>query len=1669
MTSSLARCAPAARHLACVVLALIPAALLPRVAVADDALPPYRDTRLGVAERAADLVRRLTLAEKVAQLQDGAPGIARLGLPAYGWWNEGLHGLARNGQATVFPQAIGLAASWDAGLLRAVGGVIADEARAKSAEPVAGASRDGARYTGLTIWAPNINLFRDPRWGRGQETYGEDPALTARLGVAFVQGLQGPDAAHPRVVATPKHFAVHSGPERNRHEFDVTPSPRDLEESYLPAFRAAVTEGRAGSIMCAYNALAGTPACANGSLLQQRLRDDWGFGGFVVTDCDAIEDMTLFHKTTPDDAEASARALQAGTDLNCGKSYAALTAAVASGRIREVEIDRSLRRLFEARLRLGLFAAEAAAPTRQPTQQDTRALALRAARESMVLLKNDGVLPLSATQRIAVVGPTAELLENLQANYHGTARHPVTPLAGLRAAFGAARVRSAQGASLAENMPVAVPQSALRTPDGRSGLRREVFANASLQGQPMAVAVDATLNLDFDRTPAAAGLPTRGYSVRWRGQLLPPAAGDYRLGVRMERCFDCAGHDRVRLYLDGRLLQDGETDQPLATLHFADRQPHAVRIEWLHTGEDQGITLQWQAPAAAQIDEAVAAAARADVVVAFVGLSPNLEGEQLQVDVPGFDGGDRRSLDLPAPQEALLRAVKATGKPLVVVLQSGSAVAIRWAAEHADAVLAAWYPGEVGGQAIADTLLGRSNPAGRLPVTFYRSADDLPAFDDYRMQGRTYRYFTGTPLWPFGHGLSYTRFGYGDAAVSTPVLPAGQTLQLQVEVQNSGARDGDEVVQVYLEPPPDAVAPRHALVAFQRVHLKTAERRTLRFALDARALSVVGADGVRAVEPGRYALAVGGGQPGHAPILRVSFDARQLRCPGAPGDAAMTTQPPTMTSRRRLLQSAVVGALPLAGCAPPTPPAATAATAPDPAQALTQHVDLFIGTGGHGHTSPAATLPFGMVQLGPDTDNADWDACSGYHDSGRSLMGFSHTHLSGTGIGDLLDVLVMPCVGEVQRQPGPPSSPERGWRAPFTHADQHAEPGYYRVALRDRGVTAELTATQRTGLHRYTFPASRRSHLMVDLRHGMQDKPGLATRVTWAELRFVGNDTLMGGRAVNQWAQGRHIYFAMQFSRPFERFAVYSETAADGSTQRTHRGAALLAALHWNTAAGEPLLVKCGISAVSAEGALRNLQAEQPGWDFDRVRTDAHATWQRELERLQLTTFDPRHQRMLYTALYHSLLAPTLFNDVDGQYRGMDLAVHRLPAGASNYTQYSLWDTYRSLHPLLTLLQPERVPDLVNTLVRMAEQSPQGVPVWPLQGRETGCMIGYHSAVVLAEAQSKNIPGIDFKRAWPLWRRRAMDDDYRGLPLYRRLGFIPSDQEEEATSKTLEYAYDDWALAHLARGVGAGADHALLRERSRNYRNVFDPALRFVRPRLADGRWAEPFDPRALGHSTKWHDFTESNAWQATFLNQHDVAGCMQMFGGQAAFVEQLDALFTTSSEQLPGAPPDISGLIGQYAHGNEPSHHVAYLYAYAGQPWKTQARVRQIMETLYSDRPDGLSGNEDCGQMSAWLLLSALGLYPVDPVSARYVFGSPLVQRAQIRLAGGQPLVIEAQGNGPDHRYVQSVSWQGRPHERSWIDHASLMRGGRLVFVMGPAPNPAFGAAPEARPPAAT
>jgi predicted alpha-1,2-mannosidase len=795
-----------------------------------------------------------------------------------------------------------------------------------------------------------------------------------------------------------------------------------------------------------------------------------------------------------------------------------------------------------------------------------------------------------------------------------------------------------------------------------------------------------------------------------------------------------------------------------------------------------------------------------------------------------------------------------------------------------------------------------------------------------------------------------------------------------------------------------------------------------------------------------------------------------------------------MVTRRRFLQGMAAISV-LGSTVNVLPSFAAAGKKTALADGVSRHVDVFVGTGGHGHTFPGPTMPFGMVQLSPDTNNWQWDSSSGYHQGDGSIMGFSHTHLSGTGASDMLDVLVVPAMGPVLLQPGDRdydgvnytsrydgvhagngAKPKgyrtgiKGYRSHYT--GEQARPGYYCVQLTDSHVLAELTATERAGIHRYTFQQPGEAHLLVDFAHGFHDDPKTPAKVTDAELKLVGNDTLVGSRVVHQWANGRHIYFALKVSRPFKRGALYSnDTAlADGSTQA--KGTNLKAALHYDKLDDAPLLVKVGISGVDIEGALRNLTTEIPAWDFDGVQAAAEAAWERELSRIRIESSSDEITRTFYSSLYHTMLAPTLFSDVDGRYRGMDMKVHQLPKGQHNYSTYSLWDTYRAEHPLFTLYQSERVPDLVNGLVRMAQESPAGPPVWPLQGIETVCMIGYHSAVVIAEAQAKGFTGIDYAAAWPVFRKRAMEDDYFGLPEYRKRGYIPSDVEGEAVSKTLEYAYDDWVMSHYAEKLGHHDDAVALKARSQNYRNVFDKATTFARPRGSDGKWLEPFDPRAIGHSKKWRDFTESNAWQATFLNQHDLYSYMKLFGSVDAFEKKLDELFTTDSELPADAPPDIAGMVGQFAFGNEPGHHMPYLYAYTGAHHKTQARVRMLLETMYLPEPDGLPGNEDCGQMSAWYVMSALGLYAVDPVSTHYVFGSPLLDRAEVQLAGGKKLIVKTQGNGKGRPYIQSVTWNGKPWTKSWISHKELTAGGTLAFVMGDKPNTSFGKAPEDRPP---
>ena len=839
---------------------------------------PYMNPALPVEKRVDDLIGRMTLEEKVSQMRDHAAAIPRLGVPKYDWWNEGLHGVAFAGYATNFPQVIGMAATWDTDLVHTMGVTTSTEARAKYNDAMRQDHHE--MFFGLTFWAPNVNIFRDPRWGRGQETYGEDPFLTGRMAVAFVSGMQGDDPKHFRVVSTPKHYAVHSGPEPLRHGFNVDASPHDLEDTYLPAFRAAVTEAHAQSVMCAYNAIDGVPACASSMLLQNHLRDAWKFDGYVVSDCAAVADVNTGHHYAPDMAHAATAAVKAGTDLECGygegQAFPALVDAVHQKLIKESEIDTALKRLFRARFELGMFDPPSSyaygnIPMSEVNSPEHRQLSLRAARESMVLLKNDHTLPLkSDIARIAVIGPTAELVQSLQGNYNGPPPSPVYPLEGIEKRFPSAKVAYAQGSTLVEGLAMPIEHTALHPAQGSGeGLTGEYFSSPDLSGQPVLTRTDRNINFNWDKVVPVNGLQRNSYSVRWSGTFTPPAPGQYKLGVRVNYCYACENAEGFRLYLDNKLLVENGSKTPErgivieAAVNFSDTQAHPIRLEYLHHTGSAGIDLTWQAPAAVLRDQAVEAARQSDVTIAFVGLSPSLEGEEMPVKLEGFSGGDRTSIDLPAAQEDLLKAVGATGKPLVVVLQNGSALAVNWAQEHANAILEAWYPGEEGGTAIAQTLAGDNNPAGRLPLTFYSSLSQLPPFQEYSMHNRTFRYFSGKPLYGFGFGLSYTNFDYSSLKVD-PSVKAGDPVTVEGDVKNTGSVEGDEVAELYLAQPKAFETPLRVLAGFKRLHLAAGESAHIKLTIDPRSMGQVDAKGNRVIVPGEYTVSLGGAQPQEA-------------------------------------------------------------------------------------------------------------------------------------------------------------------------------------------------------------------------------------------------------------------------------------------------------------------------------------------------------------------------------------------------------------------------------------------------------------------------------------------------------------------------------------------------------------------------------------------------------------------------------------------------------------------------------------------------------------------------------------------------------------------------------------------------------------------------------------
>ena len=713
-------------------------------------------------------------------------------------------------------------------------------------------------------------------------------------------------------------------------------------------------------------------------------------------------------------------------------------------------------------------------------------------------------------------------------------------------------------------------------------------------------------------------------------------------------------------------------------------------------------------------------------------------------------------------------------------------------------------------------------------------------------------------------------------------------------------------------------------------------------------------------------------------------------------------------------------------------------------QVLTRYVDPFIGTGGHGHTFPGATMPFGMVQLSPDTRLTGWDGCSGYHYSDNIIYGFSHTHLSGTGISDYGDILLMPTSGDVSLDALVDGKTDKGYASPFRHKYETARPGYYSVLLDDGDILAELTATNRVGFHRYWFLTTERANIILDLVH--RDK------VLDSYLRIIDATHIEGYRRSTGWAKDQIVYFVAEFSEPFAAGVALDGKIQSGLNQA--RGTNIKAFFTFKASEDtvhhhRPILVKVAISPVSVDGARRNLNAELPGWDFSRVKVDADRAWNVELNKVEATGGTEDQEKVFYTALYHSMIAPNLFTDVDGQYRGLDRQTHTARE-FTNYTVFSLWDTFRAAHPLYSIIEQKRTADFINTFLAQYEQGGR-LPVWELAGNETDTMIGYPAVSVIADAAIKGIPGFDREKAFAAMKHSA-ELTHFGLGDYQKRGYISMEDDRESVSKTLEYAYDDWCIAEMARLLGHQDDYQKFIRRAQYYRNVIDPETGFARPRR-NGGWLKPFDPREVNSN-----FTEANAWQYTFFVPQDLQGLMELMGGKENFARKLDELFTTDSQTTGRDQVDITGLIGQYAHGNEPSHHMAYLYDYAGQPWQAQRRLRQIMDGFYKVQPDGLIGNEDCGQMSAWYVLSAAGLYQVTPGARIYAIGTPLFPELRLNLENGRSFLIEARDVSAENIFIQSATLNGQPYHKSYLLHQDLMNGGELVFQMGPRPNLSWG-----------
>ncbi|PXY47375.1 beta-glucosidase [Flavobacterium hydrophilum] len=824
----------------------------------------FKNPNLTTEQRVNDLVSRMTIDEKISQLMDSSPAVERLGIPEYNWWNESLHGVARAGYATVFPQSISIASSWDRQLVFDVASAISDEARAKHHEYL----RRGQHgmYQGLTFWSPNINIFRDPRWGRGHETYGEDPFLTGQLGLQYVNGLQGTNEKYLKVIATAKHFAVHSGPEPSRHQFNAEASDIDLYETYLPAFRTLVKESHVYSVMGAYNRFRGESASAS-PFLFNILRNDWGFKGYIVSDCGAVTDIWKYHKITNDAASASALAVKQGLDLECGSCYKSLKEALERKLLTEADIDLTLKRLFTGRFKLGMFDPEEIVPYAQiPYSVNNNPahdwLSRVASQKSIVLLKNQNqTLPLSKNiKTVAVIGPNANDIQSLWGNYSGIPSNPITVLKGIQNKLEPnAKVSYAKGTDLAKGVPEMkiIPSVYLQNESGMQGLTAEYFDNSKWEGKPLFTHIDDNIDFHWDMNTPDPRMKMGNYSVRWTGYIVAPKTGTYNISewskpfmtIEIETGKTSGGknnhHPRIRAQ----------------KIELEAGKKYKIEVKYQNFYGDAIAQLLWSEPQEDALKEAIQVANEADAVVLVLGLNERLEGEEMKVEADGFEGGDRTSLNLPSNQEELMKAMKATGKPVVLVLINGSALSINWANDNITAILTAGYPGQQGGNAIADVLFGDYNPAGRLPVTYYKSVDQLPAFESYDMKGRTYRYFDKKPLYPFGFGLSYTKFKYNNIQIPNSIN-AEKDFKISVDVTNTGDRDGDEVVELYLKDE-KASTPRPIvqLEGFERINLKKGETKTVSFTITPRQLSLINKKGQRVIEPGWFTISVGGKQP----------------------------------------------------------------------------------------------------------------------------------------------------------------------------------------------------------------------------------------------------------------------------------------------------------------------------------------------------------------------------------------------------------------------------------------------------------------------------------------------------------------------------------------------------------------------------------------------------------------------------------------------------------------------------------------------------------------------------------------------------------------------------------------------------------------------------------------